>query len=61
MQFFIHVNNFSFVSKVYENIEGFKLNDVVEFIGILSNDPAMVTFPEQGYNKPKIIFFFRLS
>ncbi len=34
------------IVKVYDNADDFKLNDVVEFIGVLSNDPAMVNFPE---------------
>jgi len=33
-----------------ERVESFKVNEVIEFVGVLSNDPAMVSFPgEQKY------------
>ena len=32
--------------QIYEHDSDFKVNDMVEFVGILSIDPAMVEFPE---------------
>ncbi|XP_050399307.1 mini-chromosome maintenance complex-binding protein [Patella vulgata] len=32
--------------KIYDDVDTFKVNDVVEFIGILSVDPAMAQFPD---------------
>ena len=36
-----------FVVRFYEDADKFKVNEVVEFIGVLSNDPSMATFPEE--------------
>ncbi|XP_074640725.1 mini-chromosome maintenance complex-binding protein-like isoform X2 [Tubulanus polymorphus] len=33
--------------KVYEKYDEFKLNDMVEFVGVLSVDPAMASFPDE--------------
>ncbi|KAI0229697.1 Mini-chromosome maintenance complex-binding protein [Lamellibrachia satsuma] len=38
------------IMKIYDNTDRFKVNDVVEFIGVLSNDPATATFPEKKQN-----------
>ncbi|KAK2167645.1 hypothetical protein NP493_1267g00011 [Ridgeia piscesae] len=35
------------IMKIYDNADKFKVNDVIEFIGVLSNDPTMATFPER--------------
>ena len=32
--------------QVYDDINSFKVNDVVEFIGILSVDPSMANFQD---------------
>lgn len=44
---------------MYENTETLKLNEVVEFIGIISNDPAMVNFPDQKRYLQSIVPFQR--
>ena len=33
--------------QVYDSDLSLKLNDIVEFVGVLSNDPAMVNFPDE--------------
>lgn len=35
--------------QVYDDIDNFKVNDVVEFVGVLSVDPSLAVFPENGY------------
>ena len=37
--------NLVFIAQIYESSDSFKVNDVVEFIGVLSNDPLLANFP----------------
>ena len=46
------VNGISCLVKVYENFEQFKINDLVEFIGVLTIDPSLA-FCNQCLNKQK--------
>ncbi|XP_052263772.1 mini-chromosome maintenance complex-binding protein-like [Dreissena polymorpha] len=34
--------------KVYDDVDSFKVNDVVEFVGVLSVDPSLAIFPGNG-------------
>jgi len=34
---------------VYDDLDTFKVNDVVEFVGVLSVDPSLARFQEERY------------
>lgn len=35
--------------QVYDDMDKFKVNDIVEFVGVLSVDPSLARFHNDGY------------
>ena len=50
IQYFHLLVCFCFLPKVYDQFDTFRVNDVVEFIGILSVDPELANLPGHAQN-----------
>ena len=43
--------------KIYENFESFKLNDIVEFVGIISQDPSLAYMHDEHLDEPALLAY----
>jgi hypothetical protein len=43
--------------KIYENFESFKINDIVEFVGIMSQDPSLAYMHDEHLDEPALITY----